>query len=485
VRPQRAERRRHVPGAVMGGRGRRLGAVCAGLLVATASASAQPAASAAPLTLGDVVKRVLAQHPDAMQSVESVQQRELGVRAASATLRPNLLPTASGALGRSQLANQNYGVTLSQRLPYGTEVRGNVTTSSSRNQLGTYYFTDTTLLVSQPLLRGFGKDVTRRAVDAAETALHDARRQHEARLQQLALDAAGAYIALVGRLGFLRVAERAVDRASALRDESAAKLAVGRVSQLDVLRAEQLLAQARAERLNTRAGVQDAEDQLRLLMNEAPDFAFAIVPVIPVAPAPPQGPDALALAHAHRHELAAAQEMADAADRQVRLARRDRLPRFDVQVGVTRQDVADRPLRGFGLDGFQAVTFASVAVPVFNDQQDFDYQVALIERGQRVRELAALRNRIAMDVRRALREVERSVQSAALARDAVELARREVEVAQLRFTRGLSSNVDVVSAEAALLAAESAAIAADGQATQARLAVLVTTGTLDPSTAFP
>lgn len=453
------------------------------LLLATAgAAAAQPAPT---VSLGQAVARALAQNLDVVQAAESVRARELSLRVASAAFRPSILPSASGALGRSQLANQNYGLAVSQRLPFGTEVRGNVTSLSSRNQLGTYFFTDTTLLVSQPLLRGFGREFARRNVDGAETALGDARRQRELRRQQVALDTAGAYIALVGRQVYLQVADRAVDRALALREESVAKLSAGRVSRLDVLRAEQLVAQARAQQVDTRAAVDDAKDQIRLLMNAPPDYDFAVVPNVPPAPPVPAEDDALALALQHRTEIATARDTVDQAERSLRLARRGRLPQLDLQLGVTRQDVADRPLRGFGLNGFQLATMASVSLPVFNDQQDVDYQMAIMERGQRARELEAQQRRVTVEVRRAVREQRRAEQSAALARDSVELSRREVEVARLRFALGLSSNLDVVSAEASLLGAESQAIGADGQVTLSRLAVLAATGTLNPDTAFP
>ena len=134
------------------------------LVLAAAPALAQPVPT---LTLGEAVSRALAQNHDVLQAAESVRARELNVRVASAAFRPSILPSASGAFGRSQLANQNYGVAMSQRLPFGTEVRGNVTSVSSRNQLGTYFFTDTTLLVSQPLLRGFGREYARRSMDMA------------------------------------------------------------------------------------------------------------------------------------------------------------------------------------------------------------------------------------------------------------------------------------------------------------------------------
>jgi outer membrane protein TolC len=451
------------------------------LLLTTATAEAQTPT----LSLGDVVSRALAQNLDVVQAGDTVRARELGQQLAASAFRPDILTTASGPLGRSDLANQNYGVAVSQRLPFGTEVRANATSTSSRNQIGTYFFTDTTLLVSQPLLRGFGREFARRNLDSAESALRDARRQRDLRRQQVALETAGAYLAMVGRQTYLRVAGRALERAVALKDESEAKLAAGRVSQLDVLRAQQLVAQARAQQVDTVAALEDARDQLRLFMNAGPDFGFEVESSVPTSPPIPAEDAAVELALTRRLELETARESVEQADRSLRIARRNRWPQFDLQLGLTRQDVTDSRLGSFGLDGFQATTMMLVSMPVLNDAQDVEYQNALLDNAQRARRLDAERRRITVEVRRAMREQRRAEQSAALARDSVELSRREVEVARLRFARGLSSNLDVVTAETSLLAAESQAIAADAQVTLAGLAVLAATGTLDPDTAFP
>ena len=62
---------------------------------------------------------------------------------------------------------------------------------------------------------------------------------------------------------------------------------------------------------------------------------------------------------------------------------------------------------------------------------------------------------------------------------AVDFATKELDVATERFRRGLSSNLDVVSAETDLLAAQSRRIDAIAALAVARLEFLATIGTLD------
>ena len=61
-----------------------------------------------------------------------------------------------------------------------------------------------------------------------------------------------------------------------------------------------------------------------------------------------------------------------------------------------------------------------------------------------------------------------------------DLGRKEVEVAQLRYERGLSNNLDVVTAESNLLTAESRRIAVLADSAVARLSLRAMLGILDP-----
>jgi len=68
----------------------------------------------------------------------------------------------------------------------------------------------------------------------------------------------------------------------------------------------------------------------------------------------------------------------------------------------------------------------------------------------------------------------------AAAETSIDIARKEVEVAQLRYERGLSNNLDVVTAEGNLLAAESRRIQALADSAVAHLSLDALLGILNP-----
>ena len=121
-------------------------------------------------------------------------------------------------------------------------------------------------------------------------------------------------------------------------------------------------------------------------------------------------------------------------------------------------------------------------MPVDRTAQQVEYQTAVIDRDRRRREIATLERQIADDVKRAVRERDRMLRGVLAAETSVEIGRQGVEVAQLRYERGLSNNLDVVTAESSLLSAEGRRIQALADAAVARLRLRALLGVFDPRT---
>src|SRR5262249_16923574 len=144
-----------------------------------------------------------------------------------------------------------------------------------------FYNADTTLTVSQPLLRGNSPAITRRSLTAAEIRRADADRQITLAEQQVAVEVASAYYRVVAQQAFVDVARQSLARARALRDASEAKLDAGLVSQLDVLRAQQLVSQSEIQWFDAQAAVDDARDRLTFMMKRDRSDNFAVESTIP------------------------------------------------------------------------------------------------------------------------------------------------------------------------------------------------------------
>jgi outer membrane protein TolC len=126
------------------------------------------------------------------------------------------------------------------------------------------------------------------------------------------------------------------------------------------------------------------------------------------------------------------------------------------------------------------LTFFTISSPVDRTPGLIDYQNALIDRDRRRREIETLQRKIRDDVKRAVRERERITRNLAAAEVSVDIGQKEVEVAQLRYERGLSNNLDVVTAESNLLSAEARRIATLADSAVAKLSLRAMLGILDP-----
>ena len=458
--------------------------VAAGLLLAVGSSvdvrAQAPADGSAPLLpLAEAVRVALLNNERILSSRESIDQARVGVNLAESAFGVKITPNVLGSFGQSDVRNQTYGVGTSRRFVTGTEVRMDVGASTFRNQLGNFYAADTTLLVSQSLLRGFGPTVGRRPLERASHQVESAQRQHALTEQQLAIEVAGIYYRLIAQRELAVAARTALDNAERLLQASEAKLQANLVSQLDVFRARQLVAESSGQLFDIEGSIEDMKDQLRFAMARDADGDFRVAAEIDARPEPVTSDEAVRLALANRIELRDAQAAVDEADRDIRFARHQLLPQLDVSLALTRRETADSLRGAFGLDRFEPVTFFSVSTPLDRTPELASLHTAVIQRDRRARGRDTLRRRIAQEARRAVRLQQRLANRLQSATVSVEFSEREVELATLRFQRGLSNNLDVVNAQANLLNATSRRLAVLADLAVARLDLRAVLGTLD------
>ena len=441
------------------------------------------------LTLSQAVTEALVRNDRMINQNDSVEQARLGVRLARNTFQPKLVPNIQGSFGQTNISNQTYRMDLLQRFTTGTEVRAGFGASTAQipplpGSLDQddirFYNADTTLTLSQPLLRGFGSAVTRRALTSAEVRQVDADRQRRLAEHSVAVEVAAAYYRIVAQEALVDVAQKSFERSLKLRAASEAKLDAGLVSQLDVFRAQQLVSQAEIQLFDAQAAVDDARDLLRFLIARESDAPFEVTREIPRYSDPVPVEEAVGVAIESRLDYRSVLAAAEDAERAASFARNQLLPQVDVNLALTRRETADTLRTSFGVDGFQFATFFTISMPVDRTPQQIEYQNALIERDRRRREITTMRKRIADDVKRAIRQRDRLLRTLAAAEASVDIGLKEVEVAQLRYERGLSNNLDVVTAEANLLGIESRRISALADAAVAHLALRATLGILDP-----
>ncbi|MGY8718497.1 MAG: TolC family protein, partial [Verrucomicrobiia bacterium] len=167
-------------------------------------------------------------------------------------------------------ANQQIAAT-GARLQVGSNLRRSKT--NSRNALiNPAYNSDAFVSINQPLLKGFGSENTKAALNRARIGLKRAGHDYRAAVLDVVRNVEVAYFNLASAREQLKVRIFSRDVAQKLLEENQAKKDSGVATDLDVLQAQFGVANAERDILLSAQTVQNREDQLLALIDQ---FGFS------------------------------------------------------------------------------------------------------------------------------------------------------------------------------------------------------------------
>jgi len=456
---------RPLPGRVSGGLG------LLGLALALLLAPALPAGQE-PLGLADAIRRALAQNRDVRRSALAADSAALSVGAARSDF--DLVVRPEGTLGASQgLGNLAYGLTVSKRLPWGTELSAAGMESSSA-ALGTYQ--DSVQLELRQPIRNFGELMQGAAIAQASSGSQTARRRSDGKRSDTVLRVVEAYEAVGRGRRQLAASQASVRRMDSLHQLTRAKELLGRTTGVDSLRVELLRGQALSRLEIAAQRLATAGRELAVLLGAAPDAAFEVGVLAAVATPPPD--QALRVARERRLDLAQArQDLADA-EREAAIAQRGLWPdlsavaqyqRFGTSPSVWEARRLPETIWFVGLSGAVELSFERRRVAV---QQA---RLAAESAGQAVESLQIA---VEQQVQEALQARQRAEAEAAIREENARLAQARARLAHALFELGRVDAFGVTDAEESDLRAEDELLVARGEADLATYRVRHALGTL-------
>lgn len=224
----------------------------------------------------------------------------------------------------------------------------------------------------------------------------------------------------------------------------------GSSSKLDVARAEQ---QFQTEKANAIEAQRDFAIRKTLLLrtigeSEPREVDLEPLPAVVPAPAPALG-ETLGIALDSRAELRSLDAQARAARYEEQKARRERYAKlsFSGDYGVLGQG-PDKSLSTFDVG-------ASLTIPILTGGRiQAEIKGARARSRQIDEQTRKTRLAITQEVRQSLLEMDAAREALAAAQEATRAARESLELSRLRFSSGLSTNLDVVNAQSALALAD-------------------------------
>ncbi|MDB5040279.1 MAG: efflux system, outer rane lipoprotein NodT family [Candidatus Eremiobacteraeota bacterium] len=434
-----------------------------------------PARAGVPLDLRAAVRYALEHDPGVLNRRATVAQNE----ATFAKDHAFEFPAISGTL-QNQLAKNN-GANGGQFQQFG--LQQNQVFSQNIAQVGATW----------NLYNGSLSQIqAQQAKRLVEESHFDLRRAE----QQLASDVAGAWYFAVQQRDAVRLA--AADRAyqQQLLDAARALERVGRVAEVEVLRAQVNELRTEATLLSARAAEANAREALAQRVGAPYDTAFALPEVLAEPPPPSTPVEALiALALGARADIAGARAQVAWARLTDAAIESDRRPQLQLNGSFGNSETPATQTTGARF--INGIFFPATA----NNRTGFwqigateTFSLPLIEYGARRAQHRAARAQLdwalatlvwdegaaATDVRQALRAVQTTAAILSTSREADRLGAESARIAQLQYRNGLISLTDATAAEQSALAAANDLVVARVNYLTALVRLRASVGVADP-----
>lgn len=371
---------------------------------------------------------------------------------------------------KSELTLANVGVR--QLLPTGGsyQLRFNNMRRSSNDRftfVDPSYGSELGFNFTQPLLRDFGVDVTRRGIHIARNTLGISKEAFRDRVSQSIFDVEQAYLDLIYTRRNLDVRRQSLVLARDQDRITQIRIDVGAAAPLDILEPRVAIAQREEDLITAEALVRTAEDRLRRQMNLPPEeWDRPIIPDEQMASnsAILDSEAAVARAMELRPELRQANLVVANRRIQNRYARNQILPQLDLTIDYgysglgpelitdpeTGEVIGTRGGYGEALSQVSTLDFPSwsaglnFGVPIRNVAARAEARRSELDIERTVAEMELLRQDIALEVRQAVRDIETAERQISAARASREAAERNVDAERKRYENGMSTNFDVL-----------------------------------------
>jgi outer membrane protein TolC len=298
-----------------------------------------------------------------------------------------------------------------------------------------------TVVFSQPLLRGAGKEVAWEPLTAAERGLVYEARGFELYRQDFTVSIIQQYASLVSQKRGVQNAQNRVTGNEYSERQAKALYRLQMGTQTDVFRAEREHRDAQNALLDAQQGFQLALDSFKITLGLPLSAQFDVVDEIPVPPEEDFTVEgAIGAALANRLDLATARQQLEDAERQVRIARNALLPDLSFDASYTRgasDDAPDIESWAFGL---------SLEIPLDRKGERNALKSAMIGADQSRRGLQQTEDSVILSVRDALRRLQQTRLQMRNDRDNIRTIERLLLKADLENRAGRGSNRDVVEA---------------------------------------
>lgn len=419
-----------------------------------------PANAVETFSLEEVINRALIANRSMIDARDDIRRAAMRLDVAESEFELKILPGAgvgfSGGDDASTQTDLTLQVSLQKRLSYGTDV--SLTPALQHTDDG--YIPRARLRITQPLLRGAGKDVTYSGIYGAQYGQRTADRNLYLRQVDIVFGAVQRSYAIVRQHELMRLQAESARRLSDHAEAAAIKEQMGLVSAIDLYRARIQAGQAAEDLLRIEEAYGEALDSLKLFLALPLEKEIAVIAPLSFDRESFDLEEMLETALANRVELAQARDAIGEARRLSALAEKDTLPELNVMLSILQTAEAKEEFPGaFPNKTEWGISFGS-STDVWRTSQKIFFAESLLNIDAAVRRQQTVRDDIVSQVKREVRSLLRLEQAIDNQERQIHQARGQMELANIKFQHGLASNFDLIEAETALRRAQTQLISA-------------------------
>jgi outer membrane protein TolC len=377
---------------------------------------------------------------------------------------------------------------LAHTLPVGTQLRVEFEVgrtyrdSVELGDLGAAYDTALTFGVTQPLLRGFGKDVGQAQLKLAKTARKSVDAEQNALVSGIILDAVNAYWSLWSAQRGLEIQQAALEIAKKQLEEGEIRLEAGALApaqivplRIQVARSEEAVVAARATIRQRSVALADTlgipPSETILTSNQPPSWT----------PAPTMD-EAYQKAVENSPTMARLKTSVESTRIQVHLATNAALPRLDAIANLNLGGLGTTPGDSFSsiatADGIVVYGGLRLELPIINRARKIDVERSEAQSLIAETELTIAERNLRTQIANLLVDLETAQERLALSKQTAALTRENVDAQTARFEAGKGTMLEVVDALESVREAEFNVVQIEVTIAQQRLKIDEITGRL-------
>jgi len=309
----------------------------------------------------------------------------------------------------------------------------------------------------------------------ARANLQGAQATYDRTRQQLVFGARQLYLQGLLAAENVAAARRALNAANESLRVARARFGAGAASQFDVLQGEVAVANAEQTMVQAQAGVASAQASLNATLNLPQDTSLELTDTLTPQPVTTTLDAAIALGLRDRSDLLALQSRIVAAQAGIALASSGTQPTVGLGAGYGVSNASGQAPFVYGI---WSVTL-SATMAVFDGGiteakvREAQYQVDQLKTRE-----AQTKQQIELDVRLAWLGLDQAAGRLAAATKAVEQGRESSRLAAARYSAGVGTQLELLSAQSALAQAELSLAAARFDQNVARIQLILATGSL-------